>query len=519
MSPKWGESMKVLIGILMGALLASGAFYFLRNPKPSWSLRPISQEKLQEVHGMLPEYQPANPGLVAESVDPNLHLDQEAKVLVSFLDEGAGYRNQLGYFTYEDENDDGRITKEEITDQGLIFPNMSKKRSGGDLETGATVAIGPFPKGTNLGFYLVANGYNNPKSQWTFYTVDTLNPDGKRHAAAFGTADGQDMVMGFEDIWLDWSDKDANDVIFALSTEPKGAMKNIFAKSQVPFSYDFDDDQDGVVNSFDQFPQDAKRAFKIRYPSQGRYFIAFEDEYPKIKDADYNDLIVAYSVEEVLNANNEVVDVLGDFALVARGACLDHAFNLGMDFEGEATAKTTLANIDGTLGLKKDLGKAKDRIEIPLFSNTLEQIKDPANPRCHQANVQPYREKVRGFQANMEVNFEKPMPKHKVGSPPYDPYLVVKKNGYDIHLPGKKPIANSKNPDVLPNFKTEEGYPFALLVPENWQFPLERRPIEEAYPSFRQFRESQGKQAKLWYQEPVSEKVREDATEIYQLNP
>ena len=70
---------------------------------------------------------------------------------VTFLDEGAGYRNSLGMYKVAE---DGTIY-----DVAVLFPNASKQGSGGDLIGGESAVAIDLKAGDQLGFFIVSNGY------------------------------------------------------------------------------------------------------------------------------------------------------------------------------------------------------------------------------------------------------------------------------------------------------------------------------------------------------------------------
>lgn len=86
---------------------------------------------------------------------------------------------------------------------------------------------------------------------------------------------------------------------------------------------------------------------------------------------------------------------------------------------------------------------------------------------------------------------------------PYNPYLVIENPNLsyapDVHLIGKAPLADSENPPEVTGFRDEDGFPRALLVPDNWMPPTERTHIETAYSDFALWRESLGATNSDWY--------------------
>ncbi len=81
----------------------------------------------------------------------NLVMSEAATAKVTFMDEGAGFRNSLGVYEI---NADGSISNVRI-----LFANSSKAGSGGELQPGRSSVEFDFDAGTQLGFFVVSNGY------------------------------------------------------------------------------------------------------------------------------------------------------------------------------------------------------------------------------------------------------------------------------------------------------------------------------------------------------------------------
>ena len=88
-----------------------------------------------------PTYLDMNQLVMAESVEAT----------VTFIDEGAGFRNALGVYEIDDQ---GKFQNVQI-----LFPNASKSGSGGDLIPGESQATFDVSAGAQLGFFVVSNGY------------------------------------------------------------------------------------------------------------------------------------------------------------------------------------------------------------------------------------------------------------------------------------------------------------------------------------------------------------------------
>jgi hypothetical protein len=173
----------------------------------------IHPQEVKAIEALLPERE-VNSAFTASSVDPNLRLREDAGISVTFITEGAGYKNSFGYFLFDEDNN--------ILSRETIFANASMTGGGGSLRPGDTVDLGVFEAGTNIGFWLQGNGYNDPNGH-TYYTLDQFNPDGKRHVAIMADVLNERIVLGIEDLF-NLGDRDFNDVVFTFEATPFSAL-------------------------------------------------------------------------------------------------------------------------------------------------------------------------------------------------------------------------------------------------------------------------------------------------------
>ena len=195
----------------------------------------ISAATMTLVNNSLPENYPVptyNPQYISSGYDTNVILDSMADVWVTFVNEGAGYRNVLGFYTYDLNNPPTTApTASQIT---IVFPNVSAQGSGGSLVAGNKVKIGTFPAGTGIGWVLLANGWNGSavtNGLWRLFSNPNFNPESdpnlRQHNVLLNDPDNQRIILGFEDIRRDYSncDNDFNDAIFYVTANPYEAMR------------------------------------------------------------------------------------------------------------------------------------------------------------------------------------------------------------------------------------------------------------------------------------------------------
>jgi len=186
-------------------------------------------------------------------------------VWVTFIDEGAGYKNSLGYFFYVHDGTDYVILDNSDTNTDdsagyyrptVIFPNASsiaggRLRSDGVLLPGhkrklkGNLANGKF-QNVNLGFFLVPNGWHNHdvstsigvryNNKPILHTYSPFNPNYVPDATGaanngyqsvlFNYNAGFQYIIGFEDIQRPGGDGDFNDLIVRVETNPIVDIQN-----------------------------------------------------------------------------------------------------------------------------------------------------------------------------------------------------------------------------------------------------------------------------------------------------
>ena len=233
---------KLLLFLLIIISISSYGQYnylgtYTSNGTPNYleSVRDVISVATQElISNAIPESFPVpvyNPHYISSGYDTDLALSEAADVYVTFVAEGAGYRNVLGFYTYDLNSPPTTIPSDsEIT---IVFPNVSALGSGGGLQMGDKVKIGTFPAGTGVGWVLIANGWQGGavgSGYWKLYSNTSFNPEYdstlKHHNVLLAEPENERILLGFEDIRRDYGscDHDFNDAIFYITANPYSAM-------------------------------------------------------------------------------------------------------------------------------------------------------------------------------------------------------------------------------------------------------------------------------------------------------
>lgn len=180
------------------------------------------QVTLPETHNALtehPEY--------FLNTNKEIVLSEDAQVSVTFISEGAGWKNTFGYYYYNLANPPA--TADDLrSSMMVIFPNASAQGSGGGLIAGDKIyQLGTFPAGTVIGYFMLANAWNGTQitnGLYTHYSIPEFNQNQTQQHILMYDYNCDAILMGFEDVLLPGGDKDFNDLIFKMNIEPASSV-------------------------------------------------------------------------------------------------------------------------------------------------------------------------------------------------------------------------------------------------------------------------------------------------------
>ncbi len=489
----------------------------------------IPSDFLTRLAAALPEQRDirtTNPDLITDDFGANVHMKKEADVYVTFIHEGAGYKNSLGFFTFPD----GGIpqTRNDISET-IVFPNSSYNNSGGSdagMRSGDTMKIGHFATGTNIGFAIVANGFDSktgvttvptggpPGGDAVYYTIKALNPEIdpalKAHTVLLSDAKSGFVVLGMEDLNRSAGsgcDHDFNDTVYTVTSIPADAIDvtNIAPVPEVK-----DADKDGVLDGNDDYPNDPNRAFDIYTPSKiGFGSFVFEDSWPNHGDYDFNDVVLRYQFLRVENKAGNVLDLVAKFQLAAWGSENHDGLALQLPGISPAVVQTALLSIDdGTaVPLTPEAGQAN--LVYKVFTDQGDYVNQTRTCLYFNTEAGCYESAAPTFE--LRITFKTAQAPTTLGAPPWDPFLFrTNARGHEIHLPGHAPTSladmtlfgtgDDNSSAATGNwYKSVCNLPFALDIPSEWAWPLEGAELSAAYPNFLDWVQSSGAVSMDWY--------------------
>ena len=478
----------------------------------------ISAQLLSFINASLPETKPVptyHPTYLASGNTTELNLTANADVWITFVSEGAGYLNTLGYYTYH--TGSKPQSAGDIDSIHYIFPNASLPNSGGNLTSGSKVKLGTFQSGTSIGFVLLANAWNGSgvnSNAAKYYSEPSYNPETnsslKQHTVLLYDDVQSLYLVGFEDINRQngGCDNDFNDAVFYATANPTSAISKTGVQ---PVDEPGDADHDGITDKFDEFPSDPARAFTNYYPSATTYgTLAFEDLWPTTGDYDMNDLVVNYRYKYVTNGAGKVVELFGDYFVKAAGASFLNGFGVQFPFSPSAVSQVTGQKAMSNYITKSANGTeaAQSKAVIIPFDNYQTLVTRPSG---FEVNTQMSAPVVSSDTAHVYVGFTTPLALSTFGTAPFNPFIISNlRRGYEVHLPGNLPtdLANTKlfstaqdytHPSQNYYYKSRNAWPWGLSFAEPFDYPAEGGAVNNAYTHFLQWAQSGGAQYKDWY--------------------
>jgi len=480
----------------------------------------VSQVVLDLINNNLPEGQPVpdyNPQYISEGNSSNIDVEEVADVWITFIHEGAGYRNALGYYTYPTSNPPSNVS--DIDSLKIIFPNASFQGSGGGLNIGNKVHLGLFEAGTSIGWFLVPNGWNSQDTiveeqtnKHVRFSNSNLNvfttQSYESHTVLLADPGNELVYLGIEDLNRPSGDNDFNDAVFCLSVSPYEAI-NISSVPKIQSTI-IDDDGDGVPNNEDDFINDPNIAFTSFVPGENTFnILSFEDFWPAKGDYDMNDMVINYNFAEYRNAENKVIKIRAKLVLKAMGAGFRNGFGFELDISPE-----DISSVEGHQLFESYISLADNGTEsnqskavIIAFDNGF-KIMNNDGKFVNTELEEPF---VALDTVTIDITLSNPLPAGQIGAAPYNSFIMTNlRRGYEVHLPDHPPtdLANTSlfqtgdddsNTSIGKYYKTSNNLPWAINTPTGFDYPIEKEPINSAYKFFGNWVLSSGISHPNWY--------------------
>lgn len=263
-----------------------------------------------------------------------------------------------------------------------------------------------------------------------------------------------------------------------------------------------DSDADGIADDVDAFPCDANYAGVAFSPGGGLHnLLMFEDQWPRRGDTDFNDVVVSYANEYLLDGNGDVVRLTVDLTIQALSGNYDNGLALGLPIAKSQVASVTLVGV-GSL-----VPSAADANLVVTISDDMRALLN-VGPGPVLPSWSPYMQVVVDMVSPVSMPF---------GEAPHDLHMFrVGQPGLQVHRSAYGGTANVDNTLFGTNsdasqpgnwYMESNGLPFVFDLPMDAAFPKEGVTISALYPDIVTYAASGGTQAADFYTSTVNAAV------------
>ena len=460
--------------------------------------------------------QGSSSSLLDEKFPKQLFVREEAEVWVTFIHNGASFRNVLGYYYYKD--GEAPKTPADIKNKIIIFPHINALKVGEKVKLKGDLPNGAFEKGTQIGWFVISNGWKDGSItldnavMYSDKNLNTFNSTESLREQMVFLFDKKEkiMVLGWEDVPRNRStcDHDFNDLIFYATWNPIKSVET-GAYPILENETDQDLDKDGVSDNADEYPADFERAFTNHFPSKGTFgTLLFEDMWPSFGDYDMNDLVLGFSNNETTDSKGRVKQMDMTFIIRATGAGARNGFGLEFPIQPDA--------IESISGTRMSTGKIKansngtesgQKTAVAIVFDDANQ-KMPGMANVFQDNSFTLQDTIR-----MKVIFKVPVDRKELGEQPYNAFIFKTDNrGNEIHFIGGKPT-NLATPSLFGTkddrtsltknvyYVSESGFNWGMFIPESIDHLQEKKNFSGGYLEFKEWANSGGFLQQDWYKD------------------
>ena len=278
-----------------------------------------------------------------------------------------------------------------------------------------------------------------------------------------------------------------------------------------------DTDGDGCPDDVDEYPTDPERCFDIYYPAAGNGSLAFEDLWPSKGDYDFNDLVVEYRFKTVMSGSNHIVETYSTFIVRAFGAGFENGF--GFQLANNNIASADILSVSGYDIQEGYVSLAGNGIEQGQAIPTIIVFDNAYNIMAHPGmgigvNTEPWATYVQPDTLNLYMSYTQGTYTYsQLDIPNFNPFIIVSlSRGTEVHLPNYSPTSLA-NPWQLGTwdddsdanagryYKTVSNLPWAIHIPEPFEWPIEKQDIVWVHLKFAEWAESGGVLFQDWYKD------------------
>jgi len=198
--------------------------------------------------------------------------------------------------------------------------------------------------------------------------------------------------------------------------------------------------------------------------------------------------VLLYNFHQITNGENDVVDIVGKFTIKAVG----YGYKNGFGFQ--LPVLPTAVSQDSGISIEEDfvslepnnVEAGQDKATIIVFDKTYNLFEGIGSGYINTTDDNPF---VDPESITVTVNFVEPLTVAQLGTPPYNPFMIVnKERGREVHLPEYVPtnLVNTayfgtedddSNVTLGKYYKSATNLPLGMNLPVLFDYPVEKSPI------------------------------------------
>ncbi|MCD6091114.1 MAG: LruC domain-containing protein [Bacteroidales bacterium] len=259
---------------------------------------------------------------------------------------------------------------------------------------------------------------------------------------------------------------------------------------------DTDTDGDGIIDFYDEYPNDSKRAYNVYTPSiYGVGTYAFEDLWPNLGDFDFNDLVINYRYTHVYNAAGLIHETKLDFTIKNVGGSFRNGFGIEINAEPNIIKEITGCSLTTDLISVNSQGLENNQTKpvIMVFDDAW------ASSSVNDGKIQ------------IIMDYNQPIANNQIGS--LNPFIFIDGDrGREVHLVDMEPTDlmntalfdtadDDSNPSIGRYYRNKTNLPWGINILYDFAFPKEKIAINKGYTKFSSWAVSGGSQFTDWYKD------------------
>ncbi|MBN1650207.1 MAG: LruC domain-containing protein [Bacteroidales bacterium] len=259
---------------------------------------------------------------------------------------------------------------------------------------------------------------------------------------------------------------------------------------------DTDSDGDGIIDFYDEYPNDNERAYNVYTPSiYGIGTYAFEDLWPNLGDFDFNDMVINYHYTHVYNSAGLIKETIMDFKIKNVGGSFRNGF--GIEINADATIVKQVSGYDLTTSL------------VSLNSKGLEN--NQTKPVIFVFDDAWASSAVNDGKIKVLIEYDQPVANNQIGA--LNPFIFIDGNrGRELHLVDMEPTDlmdtnlfrtadDDSNPAIGRYYRNATNLPWGINILYDFTYPKEKIAINKGYTMFSSWAVSGGSQFTDWYKD------------------